>query len=56
MLGQVLRALVGRCERGSVASEYAVLIAVVTVALVTAMANLSGAVTGVVNLAAQAIN
>lgn len=43
-------------ERGAVASEYAVLLALIAVALVTAVGALSGAIEGALNAAAGVIN
>ncbi|MGI9603766.1 MAG: Flp family type IVb pilin [Acidimicrobiales bacterium] len=43
-------------ERGAVASEYAVLLALIAVALVGAVGALSGAIAGALNAAAGVIN
>jgi len=43
-------------ERGAVASEYAVLLALIAVALVGAVGALSGAISGALNAAAGVIN
>ncbi|MEZ5343262.1 MAG: hypothetical protein R2706_18025 [Acidimicrobiales bacterium] len=47
---------VQNAEKGAVASEYAILLALIAVAMVTAVGLLSGAITGAIDGARTAIN
>jgi len=53
---QMWSAFQARESRGAVASEYAVLLALIAVALVTAIGLLSNAIEGAINGATTAIN
>lgn len=56
MFSKIFIAMTSRGSRGAVASEYAVLLALIAVALVTAIGVLEGAIGGAMNGAANVIN
>jgi len=55
MFNRLLVAMANRGARGAVASEYAILLALIAVVMVTAVTGLEGAITGAITDAANEI-